>query len=108
MPGPIIFLPGAGGDGTFWEPVSSRLPAGGVRSLLTWPGFAGSPRDPSISTLRDLVPLVESRLADSTTLVAQSMGGVVAVMTALANPDRVARLVLVATSGGIDMPSFGE
>ncbi|MDA1036481.1 MAG: alpha/beta hydrolase, partial [Chloroflexi bacterium] len=39
--------------------------------------------------------------------VAQSMGGVVAMMTASANLDRVLRLVLVATSGGIDMAQLG-
>ncbi len=39
-------------------------------------------------------------------LVAQSMGGVVAIGVALAHPDKVRRLVLVATSGGIDVASF--
>jgi len=40
-------------------------------------------------------------------LVAQSMGGVVAMRTALAYPADVARIVLVATSGGIDLTPFG-
>ena len=101
----IVFLPGAGGDGNFWAPVNSRLATPGERVLITWPGFAGSPRDPRIASLRDLVPVVEKHLTDSTTLVAQSMGGVVAVITALADPEHVSRLVLVATSGGIDMAS---
>jgi pimeloyl-ACP methyl ester carboxylesterase len=39
-------------------------------------------------------------------LVAQSMGGIVAVLAALACPDRVERLVLTATSGGIDTTPY--
>ena len=44
--------------------------------------------------------------AGSVDLVAQSMGGVVAVMVALARPARVRRLVLTATSAGIDITPF--
>jgi pimeloyl-ACP methyl ester carboxylesterase len=39
-------------------------------------------------------------------LVAQSMGGVVAMMVVLARPDLVRRLVLAATSGGLDLRTF--
>ena len=74
---------------------------------MTWPGFAGTARDPSVHDLRDLSHLVEPYLAGPSALVAHSMGGVVAMMTAIANPDQVSRLVLVATSGGIDMTRFG-
>jgi pimeloyl-ACP methyl ester carboxylesterase len=35
------------------------------------------------------------------------MGGVVAVRVALRNPDKVRRLVLVATSGGVDVERLG-
>ena len=40
-------------------------------------------------------------------LVAQSMGGVIAVRIALAHPQLVRRLVLTVTSGGVDMAAFG-
>lgn len=40
-------------------------------------------------------------------VVAQSMGGVVAVGLALRHPEKVRRLVLVASSGGIDVEGFG-
>ena len=36
-------------------------------------------------------------------LLAQSMGGVVAMLVTLRNPGRVRRLVLTATSGGVDV-----
>jgi len=39
--------------------------------------------------------------------MAQSMGGILAVRLALERPDRVASLVLVATSGGMDLRRFG-
>jgi len=39
--------------------------------------------------------------------VAQSMGGVIAVRLALERPERVRRLVLTVTSGGVDMATLG-
>jgi pimeloyl-ACP methyl ester carboxylesterase len=55
----------------------------------------------------DLVHLVEAELTDDSSLVAQSMGGVVAVRVAARHPGRVRRLVLVATSGGVDVAGLG-
>jgi pimeloyl-ACP methyl ester carboxylesterase len=40
-------------------------------------------------------------------LIAQSMGGVLALRAALDFPDKVRHLVLTATSGGLDMARFG-
>jgi len=40
-------------------------------------------------------------------VIAQSMGGVLATRLALEMPERVARMVLVATSGGLDMRRLG-
>ena len=40
-------------------------------------------------------------------MMAQSMGGILAVRLALEQPERVARLVLVATSGGMDVARMG-
>jgi pimeloyl-ACP methyl ester carboxylesterase len=44
---------------------------------------------------------------DQVDLVAQSMGGVVATLIALEQPKRVRKLVLCATSGGIDVGALG-
>jgi pimeloyl-ACP methyl ester carboxylesterase len=55
----------------------------------------------------DLVRLVEAELTEPSTLVAQSMGGIVAVRVALRQPTQVRRLVLVATSGGVDVERLG-
>ena len=43
-----------------------------------------------------------------TDLVAQSMGGVVAMQTALKRPELISHLVLTVTSGGIDMQRFNQ
>ncbi len=40
-------------------------------------------------------------------LIAQSMGGIIAAQIAIENPKRIAKLVLVATSGGVDVKKLG-
>lgn len=40
-------------------------------------------------------------------MFAQSMGGVIALLTALAKPTLVTRLVLATTSGGVDVAALG-
>ncbi|HET9595242.1 MAG TPA: alpha/beta fold hydrolase [Anaeromyxobacteraceae bacterium] len=104
----ITFLPGAGGRGSFWAPVAQRLAGLGATRCLDWPGFGGAPPDPSIGSLDDLHRWTLSRLPPGPAdVVAQSMGGVVAVLLALGQPDRLRRLVLVATSGGVDVGALG-
>jgi pimeloyl-ACP methyl ester carboxylesterase len=103
----ILFLPGAGGSEKFWEPVAQRLPSDWNKVSFGWPGLGDEPHDPAINSIDDLVKLVETRIDGPVDLVAQSMGGVVAVRVALSRPEIVRRLVLVATSGGVDMARFG-
>jgi pimeloyl-ACP methyl ester carboxylesterase len=103
----LIFLPGALGAAAFWHPVGDRLPAEWPKVYLAWPGLGAQSPDPEVHGFDDLVRLVEHELTDPATLVAQSMGGVVAIRTALRHPDKVQRLVLVATSGGVDVARLG-
>lgn len=103
----VVFLPGAGGSPRFWEPVASRLPKAWDTTLLGWPGAGDQPHDPAIVSFEDLITFAEARISDRSDLVAQSMGGVVALGLALRSPGRVRRLVLVATSGGIDVDALG-
>jgi pimeloyl-ACP methyl ester carboxylesterase len=102
----VLFLPGASGAGTFWRPVADLLPPEWRTTCLDWPGLGDVPHDPRVRTLDDLVGLVVAHMTEPVDLVAQSMGGVVAVLTALRYPERVRRLVLVGTSGGVDMARF--
>jgi len=103
LPAKLIFLPGAGGSARFWQPVSERLAHPGQRRLLGWPGFGGNAPDPSARGLEGLVDLVLAEIDRPCALVAQSMGGVVAVQAAARRPDLVTHLVLAATSGGVDV-----
>jgi pimeloyl-ACP methyl ester carboxylesterase len=107
----VFFLPGTGASPDFWKPVGSRLPSEWTKHYFGWPGLGDQPPDPAIKSYDDLARLVEARLDGPVDLVAQSMGGLIAAQTALAHPSPaypgfVRRLVLTATSGGIDMTAF--
>jgi pimeloyl-ACP methyl ester carboxylesterase len=105
---PLVFLPGARGTASFWRPVADRLADLGPIHLFGWPSFGGIPADPSIHSLEYLFGrLVERLPSGASHVIAQSMGGVLAVRLALEHPERVARLVLVATSGGVEVGRLG-
>jgi pimeloyl-ACP methyl ester carboxylesterase len=75
--------------------------------LFDWPGLGDVSSDPRVQSFDDLVRLVlESADETPVDLVAQSMGGVIAMRVALERPEFVRRMVLVATSGGIDLSRF--
>lgn len=103
----ILFLPGAGGSPDFWRPVADRLPVDCVKEHFGWPGLGSQPHDAAVQGIDDLVQLVLARVDGPVDLVAQSMGGVIAVRLALKRPDLVRRLVLCVTSGGVDMAGLG-
>jgi pimeloyl-ACP methyl ester carboxylesterase len=103
----VFFLPGASGDGRFWRPVAERLPDSWATTFFDWPGLGRIPARPDVAGLADLARLVLERTEPGAVdLVAQSMGGVVAMLVALARPERVRRVVLTATSAGIDLAPF--
>ena len=102
----ILFLPGASGKRTFWRPVADLLPAGYERVFLEWPGHGSVPPDPQVSTFDDLVGLVTKRMDRPVDLIAQSMGGTIAIRVALDRPEMVRHIVLSATSGGVDLSRF--
>ena len=105
---PLVFLPGAAGRGAFWQPVAARLKDLGPAHLFSFPGFGTAPSDPGIRSMDDLFSWFLDRLPPGAShVIAQSMGGVLATRLALEMPERVARMVLVATSGGLDMRRLG-
>ena len=95
----VIWLPGAGGEGRFWQPVAGLLNHAGDQVLFEWPG-SNPPRD-DVRSADDLYRLVETYIDRPVAIVAQSMGGLFAIRAALDHPDFVEKLVLVATSGGV-------
>ncbi|MFW1858643.1 alpha/beta fold hydrolase [Acinetobacter defluvii] len=102
----LIFLPGASGSTDFWQPVKQLLPNHLKKSVLAYPSFGGHPDHAEIQSFEDLQAYVLKHIQQPSVLVAQSMGGIFAVQAALQKPDLVQALVLVVTSGGIDLSSF--
>lgn len=107
QPHRLLFLPGASGNTHFWRPVAQRLRHGAEPVHLGWPGFGETPNDPGVNGFEDLLALVLARLDRPCALIAQSMGGVLALRAALARPQRVTHLMLSATSGGLPMAALG-
>jgi poly(3-hydroxyoctanoate) depolymerase len=101
-PSRLLFLPGALGNRNFWKPLALQLFNRAESVFMSYPGFGGAPTEPSISCLEDLVNDIVSRIDRPTALIAQSMGGVIAVKAALLKQGFITHLVLAATSGGID------
>lgn len=102
-PSQLIFLPGALGSGRFWLPLQAALPRITEMTLMSYPGFDGEPKLPAVSNFEGLVDHVMSRLTRPTAVIAQSMGGVLALEAILRRPAAVTHLVFIATSGGLDM-----
>ncbi len=104
----LLFLPGAGADPAFWRPLGERLPTPWHKVYFGWPGLGHQPPAPSVRSFDDLVAMVVAELGDEPVdLLAQSMGGAIAMRVALDHPQRVRRLVLTVTAGGMDVTALG-
>lgn len=102
---PVVLLHGFGGCGAMWEPVLDRMPAGIASLAYDLPGCgrslhvaAGGAAKIAAAILADLSRRGIARVH----LVGHSLGGAVATLAALAAPERVASLTLLAPGG------FGE
>jgi pimeloyl-ACP methyl ester carboxylesterase len=103
-PEPFVLIHGAGASSLTWLDVGRTLGATRRRAIaIDLPGHGQSsamPHEarPSIETYRDMVGLTCASLGVAKAVVCgHSMGGAIALSCALAYPDRVAGLVLVAT-----------
>jgi pimeloyl-ACP methyl ester carboxylesterase len=103
----MLFLPGAGATASFWSPVADRLDLGRERHFFAWPGLGNEPHDPKVRGVDDLVSMVLAELDGPSDLIAQSLGGLVALRVALAAPERIRRLVLTTTSAGVAVHDLG-
>ena len=74
--------------------------------VVAYPSFGRYPDDVDVQSFEDLQDYVLNQIQQPSVVVAQSMGGIFAVQAALQKPDQVQALVLVATSGGIDLSPF--
>jgi len=107
MPSKLLFLPGASGHPDWWQPVADLLTCPAPRIHVAWPGFGPTPANPEIRGIDDLIDRVVAQIVEPTALIAQSMGGVIAMHAALRKPELVTHLVLAATSGGVDVAGLG-
>ena len=99
---PIVMLHGLGASRAQFEAFDAELQAAGCKSLVVdLPGFGAAPSLPNYTIEAmdaAVVDAVELSSPDGmpVTLVGNSMGGLLAMRYALARPDRVEQLVLVA------------
>lgn len=102
----LIFLPGASGSTTFWHPLIEKLPQQYRTKIIGYPGFGDTPESLEVKSFEDLTNYVVNQIHDESVIIAQSMGGIFAVAAALQKPQLVKGLVLIATSGGINLKRF--
>lgn len=101
----LVLLHGFAGTGRSWDAVRERLDPARYRSLA--PDLRGHGRSARLrpvsfdGCVRDVLACAPRW---SFTLCGYSMGGRVALHVALTAPERVGRLVLVATTAGIEHP----
>jgi 2-succinyl-6-hydroxy-2,4-cyclohexadiene-1-carboxylate synthase len=102
MPTTVVLLHGFAGTGRAWDPVAQRLDRERYTALapdLRGHGAARAARPVSFAgCVQDVLGAVPGRFV----LCGYSMGGRIALHVALAAPARVERLVLVATTAGIE------
>ncbi len=104
----VLFLPGVGADPAFWRPAGDGLPAAWAKTYIGWPGLGHQPHDPAIQSFEDLITYAARSMGEGPVdLVAQSMGGAIALQLALRHSRKVRRLVLTVTAGGLDVSALG-
>ncbi|WP_224970465.1 alpha/beta fold hydrolase [Acinetobacter oleivorans] len=102
----LFFLPGASGSTTFWHPLIEKLPPHYQTKIIGYPGFGDTPESFEVKSFEDLKNYVVNQINEESVIIAQSMGGIFAVSAALQKPQLVKGLVLIATSGGINLEPF--
>ncbi|EMR5774095.1 alpha/beta fold hydrolase [Acinetobacter baumannii] len=102
----LIFLPRASGSISFWYPLIKKLPQHYRTKIIGYPGFGDTAESLDVKSFKDLTNYVLNQINEESIIVAQSMGGIFAVTAALQKPQLVKGLVLIATSGGINLEPF--
>jgi 2-succinyl-6-hydroxy-2,4-cyclohexadiene-1-carboxylate synthase len=99
----VVLLHGFGGTSRAWDGVRAQLPTERYLSLaLDLPGHGEASEVPRPITFAGCVEHVLTRSPPRFSLCGYSMGGRIALHVALAAPERVRGLVLVASTAGIE------
>ncbi|HSE26634.1 MAG TPA: alpha/beta hydrolase [Gemmatimonadales bacterium] len=102
---PVILLHGLSDSWFSWSRVLPLFPSGWRVYALDQRGHGDSDRPESGYTARDLaadvVAFLDAKGIGRATVVGHSMGGIVAQHVAAIAPERLSRLVLVASAGGL-------
>lgn len=102
MPETLVLLHGFGGTRHAWDRVAAELaPERYLPLALDLPGHGERAGEDAEITFDSCVRAVLARSPDRFVLCGYSLGGRIALQVALAAPERVQRLVLVASSAGI-------
>ena len=104
---PLVFFPGAGGRVVHLRPIAERLAHRRTTYLCEYPGLGGVAANPNVQTMAELQRHLLASLPEQFDLVTMSMGGVLGLRIALEHPTRIRKLVLMATSGGVDVAALG-
>jgi 2-succinyl-6-hydroxy-2,4-cyclohexadiene-1-carboxylate synthase len=104
----VVLLHGFAGTRRAWDLVADRLDPERYRPLALDLRGHGDARDARPITLDDVVADIAKQAPERFVLCGYSLGGRVALHVALAHPERVKRLVLVASTAGIDDPAIRE
>ncbi|MCW3018079.1 MAG: alpha/beta fold hydrolase [Solirubrobacterales bacterium] len=103
MPESVVLLHGFGATRRAWDRVIAALDGERYRPLaLDLPGHGDAPDDAGPVTFATCVAHVLAHSPERFALCGYSLGGRVALHVALAAPERVARLVLVSSTAGIE------
>jgi 2-succinyl-6-hydroxy-2,4-cyclohexadiene-1-carboxylate synthase len=102
MPATVVLLHGFAGTGRAWDPVVERLDRERYTPLAPDLRGHGSARDVRPVAFDAVVADVLAAAPPRFVLCGYSMGGRIALHVALAAPERVERMILVATTAGID------
>lgn len=102
----LVFLAGASGNTQFWHPLIEQLPETYTKQVIAYPSFHGVAAHPDIHSFDDLSNYVVAQIQQPSILIAQSMGGIFAIKAALEKNSLIKGLILIATSGGVNLDQF--
>ncbi len=102
MPTTVVLLHGFAGTGRAWDPVVARLDPERYTALAPDLRGHGAARDARPVSFAACAADVLAAAPDCFDLCGYSMGGRIALHVALAAPERIGRLLLVATTAGTE------